>query len=954
MAAKKKRKKGPAHSAEPRKEQRPESREPEPPPALPEASDGWADRALMLLLLVGGVVLAGLSLAPWATAEDGSAANLWSVLGGELGWATADGLQSLGLARFALAWTVAGGALVAALALAQMKRVRTLVAPLAAAVALVPLYILFAANPALLPSPHAPYWQSFLSVPVALGALVAAAGLHTMRRSPGTTAGRVAAGCGAVFVILASVMPFYAEGAWHWPVLHALSRLGGGSPSELGAGLVVILLLAGGGAALALLKRPRPQDLATRKPMWMAAEVGLLAAYPVWVLLVGAERGMIPYLPLAVVVAVLSTWLVLGTHRLLLRADERGEEAGFAAPGWRWLPVRGPLALEIVAVAVVYVLWFLLKTHGMGASNTDENIYFYMADLMTRGELPYKDFFFAHPPLHLAVPAALFGIFGFSITLAKLISVVAAGVTGAFVLAIGRRHIGRLAGVAGLIAFLFGNEVLKASTNLTGINLTTMWLAAGLWAAMSERFRSAGVFLGLAVCTGFYAIAGALAILAITAFRSRSALLRAGVAFVAVAGAINGACYVLGGSDFIDGVYLYHGKKPTRELLPNILQTVYFHPIPTFAFFLAPLAGVLTRWFGITGLPFLRSSEGAENVPNATVARADDEARRVDGAVRLLDPRTLWRGRPTDGVRIAWLVTLALGIEFMMFKELHSFYFTLWFPTLAVLTGFVVAFTGGALVHALRRVADGTGARQPILIALVAVIGLACWHPFGVSADASLRSFQAGRLARKEIRRDRTGVIQEYEQRGGVKKFDWRPSPVLPAFDGVVRALFWHEERTQASLQPGYAWYLQSKKRDFESAQRIADYIRENSAPNETITGASTIAPLIALLSERDMAALILDTNTKRFRAGTLTRQSFFERVCKDRLRFVIGAPNSFFSPRRPSNHPTVDEYFPKTTVFRDKHLLHWRDFLILLSERTTPTPEDGAPVCEYVPDRPR
>src|SRR3989338_6281629 len=41
----------------------------------------------------------------------------------------------------------------------------------------------------------------------------------------------------------------------------------------------------------------------------------------------------------------------------------------------------------------------------------DENNYYYMAEVTRQGVIPYKDFFFAHPPLQL-IPLALFSFFG--------------------------------------------------------------------------------------------------------------------------------------------------------------------------------------------------------------------------------------------------------------------------------------------------------------------------------------------------------------------------------------------------------------------------------------------------------------------------------------------------------------------------------------------------------------
>src|SRR5580698_626510 len=62
--------------------------------------------------------------------------------------------------------------------------------------------------------------------------------------------------------------------------------------------------------------------------------------------------------------------------------------------------VRAVPTLGLVALVTFYVA---LKSYQLNLSDSDENIYFYMA-LRTAfgGLLPYRDYFFAHPPLHLA------------------------------------------------------------------------------------------------------------------------------------------------------------------------------------------------------------------------------------------------------------------------------------------------------------------------------------------------------------------------------------------------------------------------------------------------------------------------------------------------------------------------------------------------------------------------
>ena len=158
----------------------------------------------------------------------------------------------------------------------------------------------------------------------------------------------------------------------------------------------------------------------------------------------------------------------------------------------------------------------------------------------------------------------------------------------------------------------------------------------------------------------------------------------------------------------------------------------------------------------------------------------------------------------------------------------------------------------------------------------------------------------------------------EKRLRGQVVHFEYIEPPVLPSLSGVVKTLFWRSERVRGRPQPGYAHYLWEKKQWFSTAQEIADYLRANSPLDATITGASTVAPLIAILSGRRIAANEVDTNSNRFMAGMITEEEFWRRVCNTKLAFVIGADNSYFSLESVARQKVMQQCFSMDRAFRD------------------------------------
>ncbi|MCB9733488.1 MAG: glycosyltransferase family 39 protein [Deltaproteobacteria bacterium] len=351
-------------------------------------------------------------------------------------------------------------------------------------------------------------------------------------------------------------------------------------------------------------------------------------------------------------------------------------------------------------IAVPLALFLLVKTHGMGTSNTDENIYFYMARDLARGRLPYVDYFFAHPPLHVLVPGVILAVFGWSFTIAKLFAVVAAAVTGGAIFAIGRRAWGPVAGALAAVLFLFAAEQLKASANMTGVNLTTMWLTLGLWASLRGRGALAGVLLGLAATTGFYSMAAICALLVLLPFRPRDAArprglhpgLRQLIAFLLVAGGVNLLFLAVAGDAYVLGVYTFHGLKGLRNdqmvdlfggdpgfplsLLHNVAAMASGREFQKELFYQAHL------WMGLIVAPLV-----------AIVRFALAPERRPAWA--FLSPRRLWRETPGDGAAVlVALVALALFVQYAMFRELYSFYFVLIYPVLALLVAYAITRGG--------------------------------------------------------------------------------------------------------------------------------------------------------------------------------------------------------------------------------------------------------------------
>jgi len=483
--------------------------------------------------------------------------------------------------------------------------------------------------------------------------------------------------------------------------------------------------------------------------------------------------------------------------------------------GIRWRRVArvdGPILL-------VLTLFFLfLKSYGLNLASGDENIYFYGASLWSEGAWPYRDFFFAHPPLHLVPGWLLLLITGeFDLETIKMLPVVAAAASGVCVYVIARRAAGAMAGGLACAMLLLSHDLLRASTHWTGINWAVAWLSGGLLAALCGRGVLAGVLLGLGTTTGVYVGPGAI-IITVMLFLARPKLgLRCGIAAFGTWAAVSGCFWSVGGSDYIDQVYRYHFLKPAVqgkgffEVLPRLL----FH---NFFVLIAPLLF----------LPVL-------------VARTLGVLQKANYRVRwrtLCDPAL----HPALATGI-WCVVLAVGyLSFLgRLSRVFDYYFLLLFPAGAVCGGLYVSQLVSTVVHARRSKPAAVGAA---LMTVPLIVGFVAYPRF-------------------------EHELSYFAKNQGKSKTYSSPRSVLPeALEAPVKRLLWNETRVIGNRYSAIQFYLWHESRRFETARNIAAVLRQNAREGETIWGDSTSTPLVSLLAGVPIVDRFVDTNGMRFECG--------------------------------------------------------------------------------------
>jgi hypothetical protein len=632
------------------------------------------------------------------------------------------------------------------------------------------------------------------------------------------------------------------------------------------------------------------------------------------VLLLGLTLA--PWGPLAYLPAVLSWPLVAAALAGWWIAEAR-------SIGCVLLPEKiAGTATEACGLVLIFGSFLLLKLVGLHPSGTDDNIYYYMALRMTEGSMPYRDFFFAHPPVHLLVPAAVFSLTGFSIGVAKAIPAVAQAVAGLFLYLSVRKSSRHLALVA-LLLHLTAYEVLMGSTDMNGENIMTAFLMASLFAATRGCFALSGGLAGLGLGSGLYGLAGVLALAVAALSNSWRSLARFGTGLAATFGSVMIVFAVIGGDAFWNGVLLYHLSKLPKgsdrvsifasanpfsmagALLHNFaawfrdpifLKSVYFHA-PLYIGFLIgaalPAGKALASW--------LRPAKSGEP---------------WYACLRL---RGMLSGSPEGLVTFCTIAVLLFMLQCAALSEIYDYYTVPLILLLAVPAAY-------GLVRIWEGICDARRFSQALVPAVLAAAF--CMHvPLAASLNRSLWP-------------------EEYRDAGKVVSYQWREPWALAKLSVITRALFFSDTRVKGSITPYYRHFVWNKMLTFSTVDELADYIRANSAADETITGASILAPLVALQAGRRLAGDEADTNSKRFSTGIVTIESFFEKCCSDRIRYIVSAERSLFDKEFMAGNPVVKKYFTRDREFLDPQLAHFRDTRITLYRRNdTPGLPDGK-VC--------
>jgi len=182
----------------------------------------------------------------------------------------------------------------------------------------------------------------------------------------------------------------------------------------------------------------------------------------------------------------------------------------------------------------------------------DENVYYYMGKIVSEGETPYVDFFYAHPPAQIYLYAGIIKLFGVHLWLLKGFTVLIVLGISYFLFKITKERYDEKIALVSVFLFLTSYDILIFGSFAFGIEIAVLFFMISWWYLNKKPYLS-GVFIGLAIMTRLHVLSLAL-ILWLYSKEKRKFLLGSGICLVYYG-------FLLRVPNFVDNVFMFHVNK---------------------------------------------------------------------------------------------------------------------------------------------------------------------------------------------------------------------------------------------------------------------------------------------------------------------------------------------------------------------------------------------------------
>jgi len=222
---------------------------------------------------------------------------------------------------------------------------------------------------------------------------------------------------------------------------------------------------------------------------------------------------------------------------------------------------KGNVLLILLAIILIFAL---IQSKGLNHITLgDEFTYFYMGKLIASGEIPYKDFFFAHPPLQIFLFAIIFKLFGFNLILLKAVPLLFNIISAIFLFKIMKKY-SNMHAILSTALFLFTYTIMLEATYSYGIEIATAFVLISIFYLTKKSFLTSGILYGLASITALQSLILIPAVFIYLFIKNRKAFYKFLIGFLLVFLIFN-LFLMIFFNNYLTDVYKFHFIKPKIE-----------------------------------------------------------------------------------------------------------------------------------------------------------------------------------------------------------------------------------------------------------------------------------------------------------------------------------------------------------------------------------------------------
>jgi len=232
---------------------------------------------------------------------------------------------------------------------------------------------------------------------------------------------------------------------------------------------------------------------------------------------------------------------------------------------------------NILTIFLTLLIFWLIKLAHLEFHFGDGNVYYYMADRLLQGTLPYRDFLIADPPLLVILLAGIKLLIGNQLILFQTVPLILESITAVLLFFLSRQQLPKLAKFIPAL-YLFSFLILSTTDYLTGLHFVNCLIVLAYF--FRKKPYLSGIFWGLATLIKLYVIPGFIGWMIVLFMQKKwPQFKKTAIAYIATGALIMLPFLILSPDNVINHIILHQFNRPKGLSKLNIFRFFIQHDL---------------------------------------------------------------------------------------------------------------------------------------------------------------------------------------------------------------------------------------------------------------------------------------------------------------------------------------------------------------------------------------